>query len=77
MARVGYVAQLLNNYYPTVAAQPPLANVNQRAAAVQAAIWFFADRYVLNANDPLGQRSRRSWPTCSRSGRSCNPRRPR
>ena len=53
VANVGYVAQILNSYYPTVAAQPPVADVNARAAAVQAAIWFFSDRYVLNANDSL------------------------
>ncbi len=51
---VGYVARLLNSYFPTVATAPPgLANDNQRAAATQAAIWFFTDRYVLNTADPL------------------------
>ena len=50
---VGYVAQILNNYYPTVPTAPTAPNDNQRAAAVQAAIWFFSDRYVLNANDPI------------------------
>ncbi len=54
VARVGYIAQLLNSYYPTVPAQPAgLANTSQQAAAVQAAIWFFSDRYVLNTSDPL------------------------
>lgn len=53
VARVGYVAQLLNNYYPAVPTAPTAPNNNQRAAAVQAAIWFFTDRYVLNANDPI------------------------
>ena len=35
--------------------QPPrrLTDLNQKAAAVQAAIWFFSDRYVLNTSDPL------------------------
>ena len=51
---VGYVARILNNYYPTVPTQPGgLSNDNQRAAAVQAAIWFFTDKYVLNTGDPL------------------------
>src|SRR6185369_2105579 len=30
-----------------------LANTSQQAAAVQAAIWYFSDRYVLNTSDPL------------------------
>jgi hypothetical protein len=51
---VGYVAQVLNNYYPYVPSQPSgLASTSQQAAAVQAAIWFFSDRYVLSTSDPL------------------------
>lgn len=51
---VGYVARILNSYFPTVPTAPPgLANDNQRAAATQAAIWFFSDSYVLNTSDPL------------------------
>lgn len=51
---VGYVAYLLNNYYPNVPAAPTgLADDNQRAAAVQAAIWYFSDNFVLTATDPL------------------------
>lgn len=53
VANVGYVAQLLNNYYPAVPAQPALANVNDRAAAVQAAVWYFSDNYVVSTSDPL------------------------
>ena len=49
---VGYVARILNEYYPNTD-QPVLANANETAAAVQAAIWFFSDRYVLNTSDPL------------------------
>ena len=30
-----------------------LTNLNQKAAAVQAAIWFFSDSYVLSTSDPL------------------------
>ncbi len=30
-----------------------MPNLNQRAAAVQAAIWYFSDKYVLQANDPV------------------------
>ena len=45
---VGYVARLLNEYYPHTNEPAALTNLNQKAAAVQAAIWFFSDRYVLN-----------------------------
>ncbi len=51
---VGWVARLLNEYYPTVPDKPAgLADVNETAAAVQAAIWFFSDRYVLKTSSPL------------------------
>jgi Domain of unknown function (DUF5979)/Thioester domain len=60
---VGYVARLLDEYYPNTDqpafyGQPPtppvaLTDLNQKAAAVQAAIWFFSDRYVLKTSDPL------------------------
>lgn len=50
---VGYVARLLNRYYPHTDQPASLTDLKQRAAAVQAAIWFFTDRYVLNTSDPL------------------------
>ncbi|HTX33328.1 MAG TPA: thioester domain-containing protein [Solirubrobacteraceae bacterium] len=50
---VGYVARILNDYYPNTNQPSSLTNLNQRAAAVQAAIWFFSDRYVLNTSDSL------------------------
>ena len=50
---VGYVARLLNRYYPHTGEPASLTDVNQRAAAVQAAIWFFTDRYVVSTSDPL------------------------
>jgi hypothetical protein len=50
---VGYVARLLNQYYPHTGEPASLTNLNQRAAAVQAAIWFFTDRYVVSTSDPL------------------------
>ena len=49
---VGYVARLLNEYYPNTDA-PALSTTSQTAAAVQAAIWYFTDKYVLSASDPL------------------------
>src|SRR5215218_5645598 len=50
---VGYVARLLNQYYPHTDQPASLTNLNQRAAAVQAAIWFFTDRYVVSTSDRL------------------------
>jgi TQXA domain-containing protein len=51
---VGLVARILSEYYPNNASLPAgLQSDSQRAAAVQAAIWFFSDRYALSANDPL------------------------
>jgi Domain of unknown function (DUF5979)/Thioester domain len=50
---VGYVAQLLNSYYPNTDEPSNLTDLNQKAAAVQAAIWFFSDSYVLSQSSPL------------------------
>ncbi len=50
---VGYVAQLLQSYFPTTGQPSSLTNVNARAAAVQSAIWYFSDGYVLASNSPL------------------------
>ncbi len=57
---VGYVARILNEYYPKVSSEPAtLADTgtatdeDQRGAAVQEAIWFFSDGFVLNTSDPL------------------------
>lgn len=52
VTNVGYVARLLNDYFPNTAL-PALANDNERAAAVQASIWYFSDNYVLKTSDPL------------------------
>ena len=37
---VDYVARLLNEYYPNTDEPAALTDLNQRAAAVQAAIWY-------------------------------------
>jgi Domain of unknown function (DUF5979)/Thioester domain len=50
---VGFVARLLNGYYPNTNLPAALTDLNQKAAAVQAAIWYFSDKYVLTATDPL------------------------
>jgi len=56
---VGYVARILEEYYPTTSepTNDPITNAPlteyQTAAAVQAAIWFFSDKYVLSNQDPL------------------------
>ncbi|MDM8083770.1 thioester domain-containing protein [Cellulomonas cellasea] len=51
---VGYIARILNSYYPTVPTEPATpAGDNERAAAVQAAIWFFSDGFVVATSDML------------------------
>ncbi len=50
---VGYVARLLNEYYPNTNQPADAPSDYQRAAAVQAAIWFFTDRYVVSTSDRL------------------------
>ena len=55
---VGYVARILDEYYPNTDEPSSLTDEDQRAAAVQAAIWFFSDRFVLNTSDPLYS----TWP---------------
>jgi Domain of unknown function (DUF5979)/Thioester domain len=51
---VGYIARILDEYYPNTTGEPrTLHDVNDRAAAVQAAIWFFSDGYVLDTADPV------------------------
>ena len=50
---VGYVARLLEEYYPNTNEPAALTDLNRKAAAVQAAVWFFSDRYVLSTSDPL------------------------
>ena len=50
---VNYVAQVLNDFYPQTDEPAALTDLNQKAAAVQAAVWFFSDRFVLNTSDPL------------------------
>jgi hypothetical protein len=54
---VGFVARLLNTYFPN-GALPPIGvngvnNTADQAAAVQSAIWYFSDNYVVAANNPL------------------------
>ena len=55
---VGYVARLLNDYYPNTDEPAGLTDLNQKAAAVQAAIWFFSDGYVLSTSDDAAARRR-------------------
>jgi TQXA domain-containing protein len=54
---VGFVARVLNDFYPNTALPPIGANgistTADQAAAVQAAIWYFSDNYVLSPADPI------------------------
>ncbi|MCD9198071.1 thioester domain-containing protein [Aeromicrobium wangtongii] len=45
---LGYVGHILQNYYPTEPDAPAGVPDNVKAAAVQAAIWYFSDRLVLD-----------------------------
>ncbi|MFF3039803.1 thioester domain-containing protein [Arthrobacter citreus] len=48
---IGYVNRVLNSYYPDQPGLPDAPSDNIRAAAVQAAVWFFSDGYVLEDTD--------------------------
>ena len=50
---VGYIARILDEYYPNTGEPAAAPNDNVRGAAVQAAIWFFSDSYVLQPDDPV------------------------
>ena len=49
---VDYIARILQEYYPKTGEPTPPIDVNQRAAAVQSAIWYFSDNYILQPDDP-------------------------
>ncbi len=49
----GYIARLLNEYYPNTEQPVSLTGSDEKAAAVQAAIWFFSDRYVVSTSDQV------------------------
>jgi TQXA domain-containing protein len=50
---VGYVSRILISYYPSVPGAPAGLTDDQRAAAVQMAIWFFSDGFVVDTSNPL------------------------
>lgn len=47
---IGYVTYVLNNYYPNTGL-PAGLDEDQQAAAVQAAIWYFTDGFVLDTSE--------------------------
>jgi TQXA domain-containing protein len=49
----GFVARILNEYYPNTAEPAALSDLNQKAAAVQAAIWYFSDGFVVNTSNSV------------------------
>jgi TQXA domain-containing protein len=48
---VGYVARILDEYYPNKSLPDP-SDLNLSGAATQAAIWFFSDGFVVSESDP-------------------------
>lgn len=48
---LGYVLRILQHHYPATGQPATAPTDNRRAAAVQAAIWFFTDRFVLATGD--------------------------
>ena len=53
VANIGYVNYILNNYYPANPAVPAGLTTNQQAAAVQGAIWYFTDGYLVNTSETV------------------------
>ncbi|MDK1361998.1 DUF5979 domain-containing protein [Arthrobacter sp. zg-Y1219] len=53
VANIGYVNYVLNNYYPANPAAPAGLTANQQAAAVQGAIWYFTDGYLVNTSETV------------------------
>lgn len=53
--RVGYITRILDEYFPHNPNNPILNGLSdqQKGAAVQAAIWYFSDRYVLDPSDSI------------------------
>ncbi|MEV4254776.1 thioester domain-containing protein [Spirillospora sp. NPDC049652] len=49
---LGYIARILHDYYPNTD-EPAGLSTPLKAAVVQAAIWFFSDRYVLAEAPPV------------------------
>jgi hypothetical protein len=53
VSNLGYVGYVLANYFPLTDEPSAAPDDAQRAAAVQAAIWFFSDSYVLPPTSPV------------------------
>jgi hypothetical protein len=51
---LGYIEYILLNYFPTTPEPASAASDAQRAAAVQAAIWFFSDNFILDTATTTG-----------------------
>lgn len=73
---LGYVEYILQHYYPVTNAPAGAANNNQRAAAVQSAIWFFTDRLVLATDDPVRALTAGVVADALANGPSAEPQRP-
>lgn len=72
---LGYVEYILQHYYPATD-EPSSVSVSQRAAAVQAAIWFLTDRYVLDTASPIRSLTAAIVADTLANGPSAEPERP-
>lgn len=50
---IGLVGRIIGEYFPKTAEPAAVPDDAQRAAAVQSAVWFFSDRFVLHRDSPL------------------------
>ncbi len=70
-----YVAYILANYFPhNPAPTTPTNSDEERTAAVQAAIWFFTDKFVPHGRESSPQRDRRHRHRCASQHRHPQPR---
>ncbi|MEV5570405.1 thioester domain-containing protein [Spirillospora sp. NPDC052269] len=52
VVNLGYISRAIHDFYPNTD-EPAGLTDEEKATAVQAAIWFFSDRYVLADTDPM------------------------
>jgi TQXA domain-containing protein len=73
---LGYVEYILRHYFPATH-EPERLSEDKRAAAVQAAIWYFSDNYVVSIANPLRRVVEEIVESALRHGPSPEPRAPK